>query len=41
MVELKDQQQQVMEGKLHFHSHLTLTERPFTPLKVHDLKVSL
>ena len=41
MGELKDLQQQVMEGRLQFHSHLTLMEHTFTSLKVHNLKVHM
>jgi len=41
MVELKDCQQQEMEGKLQFHSHLTLLEYTFTSLKVRNLKVCM
>ena len=40
-VELKDRQQQEMEGKLQFHSHLTLMECMFASLKVHNLKVHM
>ena len=39
MVELKGRQQQEMEGKLQFHSHLTLIECVFASFKVHNLKV--
>ena len=38
MVELKDRQQQETEGKLQFHSRLTLTEHKFASLKVRNLK---
>ena len=41
MVELKDLLQQVMEGGLQFHSHLTLMEHTSTSLKVHNLKVHM
>ena len=37
--ELKECQQQEMEGKLQFHSCLTLMEHMFACLKVCDLKV--
>ena len=30
-----------MEGKLQFHSHLTLMELTFTSLKVRNLKVCM
>ena len=39
MAGLKDHQQQETEGKMQFHSCLTLTERTFESLKVHSLKV--
>ena len=39
MVELKDHQQQEMEGKLQFHSRLMLMERMFASLKVLNFKV--
>ena len=38
MVELKDRQQQEMEGKLRFPSRLTLMAHMFTSLKGHDLE---
>ena len=41
MVELKDGQQQEMEGKLPVHSLLTLMERTFASLKVYNLKVHI
>ena len=41
MVELKDCQQQEMEGKLQFHLRLTLMERKFASLKVCNLKVRM
>ena len=34
MVELKDHQQQEMEGKLQFHPCLTLTENTFTSFEI-------
>ena len=40
MVELKDCQQQEAEGKLQFHSHLTLIEWMFASLQVHNLEDS-
>ena len=39
MVELKDHQQQEMEGKLQFHSRLTLIENTFASF--HNLKVCM
>ena len=41
MVELKDHQQQEMEGKLQFYSHLTLMEHTFASLKVHNVKICM
>ena len=41
MVELKDGQQQEMEGKLPVHSLLTLMERMYASLKVYNLKVHI
>ena len=38
MVELKDHQQQEMEGKLQFHSCLTLTENTFTSFEISQLE---
>ena len=40
-VELKDHQQQEMEGKLQFHSRPTLMECTFTSLKGRDFKVRM
>ena len=39
MVGLQGRQQNEMEGKLQFHSHLTSMERTFPSLKVSNLKV--
>ena len=39
MAELKDRQQQEMEGKLRFYSHLMLMEHSFTSLEVHNQKI--
>ena len=41
MVELKDHQQEEMEGKLQFHSGLMLIELMFTSLKVLNVKVRM
>ena len=41
MVELKNPQQEEMEGKMKFHSRLALTEHTFTSLKVHNLKIHM
>ena len=49
MIDLKDHQQQEMEGKLQLHSHLTLMAQVLVPcwnqmqtsLKVHNLKVHM
>ena len=41
MGELKDCQQQAMEGRLQCHSHLTLTEHTFASLKARSLKVRM
>ena len=40
-LELKECQQQEMEGKLQFHSCLMLMEHMFTSLKVCNLKVRM
>ena len=40
-VELKDHQQQEMEGKMQFHSCLMLVECMFTCLKVLNLKIPM
>ena len=39
MAELKDRQQQETEGERQFHSCLTLMERTFASLEVHNLKI--
>ena len=41
MVELKGHQQQETEGKLQFHSSLSLMERIFASLKAHNLKICM
>lgn len=41
MVGLQDHQQQETEGKMQFHSRLTLMERTFASIKVHSLKVCM
>ena len=41
MVGLQGHQQYEMEGKLQFHSHLTLMEHTFPSLKAHNLKVGM
>ena len=41
MIELKDFQQYEMEGKLQFHSHLTLMACMFATLKVCNLMVCI
>ena len=38
MVELMDHQQQEMEGKLQFHSHLTLMAHGLVPSSVYPLE---
>ena len=40
-IELKDCQQWQMEGRLQFHSHLTLMAFTFTSLKVSNSKVRI